>query len=114
MSTENATSMAIAIEKELYDYEEAGTTFGIDEDTQETLTAYDYLDGVLDIEYRVSGNGKYRSAKVVTGFGGPNVWIDTARQQVGVSWYCEPVYRDLPVTFCEQLDEALAELWSIR
>jgi hypothetical protein len=114
MSNEDATKMADSISRELYTYAEDGNVFGIDEDTQEEATAYDYLEDALDIEYRVGSDGKYRSAKVLTGWGGPNVWIDTARQQVAVAWYCEPVYRDLPVEFCNELDEALAELWSIR
>lgn len=114
MSTELATEQAVSISEELYEFNRAGDPFGTDPDTNEPLTAYDYLEDVLDIEYRVGSDGKYRSAKVLVGFGGPNVWIDTQREQVGVSWYCDPVYRDLPVEFCRELDEALAELWSIR
>lgn len=114
MSKELAEQQADSIAQTIYADIETGDTFGRNEDDHHKLDAYEWLEDALDIEYRVSGDGNYRSAKVLTGWGGPNVWIDTAREQVGVAWYCEPVYRDLPETFCRELDEALEELWSAR
>lgn len=76
---------------------------------QEELGAFGYLSGALDIEYRVSSDGEYRSAAILIAYGGPNAWVDTGARQLIVSWG-ERVYRDLPRQFCAELDEALEQL----
>lgn len=98
---------------------EAGYPFGYDEDRtnygeEAELTAYDWLEDALDIEYRVSSEGEYRSARVLIGWGGPNVWVDTARHQIQVSWYSPLVELTLPDEFIDGLNEALEEIWGTR
>lgn len=95
-----------------------GYPFGYDEDRvnygeEAELTAWDWLGDVLDIEYRVGSDGEYRSAKVLIGFGGPNVWVDTATCSLVVYWDTREE-RDLPLSFCEELDDVLAEMWAVR
>jgi hypothetical protein len=90
---------------------EAGTPFGLDEDTNEELTAYDWLGDVLDIEYRVTGDKQYRSAKLCLGWGGPNVWLDTHTGMLSVYWGSDSATVELPLSFIDYLNEALNEMW---
>lgn len=121
MSNATATDYVSEIAERFWKDAEAGAPFGTDQEAFDNgeisspeLTAMDYLQDVLDIEYRVDGSGRYRSAKILIGYGGPNVWIDTATKQLVVAWWSAPVSRDLPELVCDQLDEALSELWSMR
>lgn len=96
---------------------EAGYPFGRSEEPDEELeevSVYDWLGDVLDIEYRVGSYREYRSARIMTACGGPNVWIDTARQEIQVAWYSPIETAELPEEFCDRLDEALAELWEMN
>lgn len=119
MTNKLASDYADSMAKDILDNTRAGYPFGkeeyVDEHSGEhnELTAYDYLDDALDIEYRVDFDGKYRSAKILVGFGGPNVWVDTAQQTLSVYWDSLEV-RDLPNQFCDLLDEALSEVWGMR
>lgn len=112
MTTSTATAYAEDMAKEIYANCEAGTPFGLNEDTGEELTAYDWLEDVLDIEYRVGSDGKYRSALVMIGWGGPNVYVDTKRSEVLVYWYSPEASAELPQEFIDGLDEALQEMMS--
>lgn len=117
MTDTTAQETADNFAQSIRDDVEAGFPFGrndYEEAQIEQLSAYDWLEDALDIEYRVGGDGAYRSARVLVGWGGPNIWVDTARQEVQVSWYSPIHTADLPVTFCETLDEVLEELWSVR
>lgn len=135
MSTELASNHADSIAADIHWMTDAGTPFGIihemegwadidgdeyadwrdNEDTEwREATALDYLDDVLDTEYRVGSDGVYRSAKILIGFGGPNVWIDTGTGQLEVTWWSAPEFRELPDSFIEGLDEVLEELWNCR
>lgn len=77
----------------------------------DNLGAYGYLDNVLDIEYRVSSHGDYRSARVMITCGGPTAWIDTRTRQLEVYWD-ERTFVDIPEQFCAELDDYLEELFS--
>lgn len=78
----------------------------------EQITAYDWLQDALDIEYRVGSDGVYRSARVLVAFGGPNIWIDTGTNTVDGAWWGDRA----SATFDDALgiDEALRELWACR
>lgn len=78
----------------------------------EPMTAYDYLQDVLDIEYIVSSDGTYRGARVLVAFGGPNIWVDTKRGIVEGAWWMDKA--TAPFTDNIGLDEALEELWNCR
>ena len=84
---------------------------GVEDYTE--ASGYDYLSDVLDIEYIVSADKTYKAARILVAFGGPNAWINTQTHQLEVSWWSEPVYRELPREFCEALDDFLAELYNI-
>ena len=79
----------------------------------EYLTAFDYLQDALDIEYIVNSKGEYLGARVLVACGGPNIWINTRTKQVEGHWWensCIMSYdRDE-----WDLDSALEELWTCR
>lgn len=90
---------------------EAGTPFGVNDEGEE-MTAYDWLEDVLDITYHVDGNGQYRGAEVLTCVGGPTAYLETRHGVMTVSWD-ETVEEYMPLAFTEPLDEALRELWEM-
>ena len=121
MTTTSATEYAESVARDIWANTEKGEPFGSDQerfDNGETespeLSAYDYLENALDIEYRVDSSRRYRSAKVLIGYGGPNVWIDTATRALVVAWWSAPVSVDLPQQFCDELDTAISELWEMN
>jgi hypothetical protein len=76
----------------------------------EQMSAFDYLQDALDIEYIVNSKKEYLGARVLVAFGGPNIWINTRTKQVEGAWWGEsftmPYHQD-----SIGLDEALEELW---
>ena len=48
--------------------------------------ALDYLDDALDIQWVTQGGLTFIGARVLVAFGGPNIWIDTAKQKVEGFW----------------------------
>lgn len=78
----------------------------------EPMTAFDYLQDALDIEYVVNGLGEYLGARVLVAFGGPNIWIDTRRSMVDGYWWQDKA----SASFSDAigLDDVLSELWNCR
>lgn len=131
MEMSNAESYAQSIADDIARMSAEGTPFGLidhntgewtdseegfaawreDEDSEwEEASALDYLSDVLDIEYRVGQDNEYRSALVMIAMGGPNAWIDTKTGELIVTWWSEPVRRELPRDFIDGIDAALEEL----
>lgn len=52
----------------------------------EELTIYDYFSDFLDIDYTVNRYKEYQSASICIGWGGPNIYIDTADAYVKLYW----------------------------
>ena len=75
----------------------------------EPMSAFDYLEDALDIEYIVNSKRQYLGARVLVAFGGPNIWVDTKRGIVEGSWWGESA--SVPFTDNIGLDEALQTLW---
>lgn len=77
----------------------------------EPMTAFDYLQDALDIEYIVASDRKtYLGARVLVAFGGPNIWINTRTQTVEGHWWADS-YTEA-YTDSIGLDEALEELFN--
>ena len=55
----------------------------------DTLGAWDYIKDALDVEYTVSGKKDYLGASILVAFGGPNITINTRKQQVEAHWWGE-------------------------
>ncbi|MEL0090470.1 MAG: hypothetical protein VW714_08320 [Rhodospirillales bacterium] len=82
------------------------------EEERGDMSGFDYLNGALDIEYVVDGNGDYLGARVLVAFGGPNIWINTRRNMIEGAWWDE----SCAVSFTDNigLDDTLSELWGCR
>lgn len=100
-------------------HEENCTTFSEEEESLEEHldwcdlrpSAYDWLEGALDIEYIVGSDREYRGARVLVAFGGPNIWVDTRRGVVEGHWWLD----DATAAYNDALglDDALAEYWEV-
>lgn len=89
-------------------------TYDIREDGYREADALDYLSDVLDIQYLVTSDARYRAARICIAFGGPTAWIDTRTGLLEVQWWSAPVTRSLPEKVIDGLDAALEELWETR
>ena len=110
-----AAEYADSLHESIWLDSDSGYAFGYDPDREvygepAEISAYDFLEDALDIEFRVSSDGSFRSAEILIAYGGPNAMIDTRRSTLTVSWDTFET-RSLPLSFIEALNEALAELW---
>ena len=86
-----------------------------DEDTNydgEPMSAFDYLQDALDIEYIVNRGGEYLGARVLVTLGGPNIWINTRTKTVEGYWWSDRAESSFEDNL--GLDDALGELWNCR
>ena len=76
----------------------------------EEMTAFDYLQDALDIEYIVNSKKEYLGARVLVAFGGPNIWVDTRKGIVEGAWWGDSA----SASFVDNigLDDALSELFN--
>ena len=51
------------------------------------LSGFDYIADVLDINWILDSNRELKGARLLVAFGGPNIWIDTAKQTVEGHWW---------------------------
>ena len=51
------------------------------------LSGFDYLADVLDVEWVLHQDRTLKGARLLVAFGGPNIWIDTAKQTVEGHWW---------------------------
>jgi hypothetical protein len=77
------------------------------------ISAFDWLENALDIQYIVTGSGEYLGALVLVAFGCPNIWVNTQEQSVKGYWWSD--YAEARIDGDSLgLDDALAELWECR
>lgn len=81
-------------------------------DDGEQATMYDYFDDPLDFEYTIASNGEYLGVRVYVTLGGPNVWIDTRRGEIGGAWGTDRADRWLPREICDEIDEIFSEYYN--
>lgn len=79
----------------------------------EILGIWDYMSDILDMEYRVGSDRKYRSCRVMVAFGGPNIYIDTASRSVDLYWWNERATYLLSIDAADAIDEWAEEYWNI-
>ena len=53
----------------------------------DTLNGFDYIADVLDVNWVLDANREFLGARLLVSFGGPNIWIDTAKQTVEGRWW---------------------------
>lgn len=85
-----------------------------DVDDLERLGVWDYMDDVLDIEYRISGRMELRSVQVMVACGGPNIYIDTGARAVQLFWWFDKAEYPLAYDACAEIDEWAEELFECR
>jgi hypothetical protein len=75
------------------------------------VSAYDYLQDALDIEYIIGSDKRYLGARVLVAFGGPNIWINTRTKQVEGYWWGESAIVSYNTDEMD-LDSALEDLYN--
>ena len=78
------------------------------------MSVYDFISDALDIEVSCSLDREYRSARVMVAYGGPNIYIDTARKAVELYWWTDRAEYPISSSAADALDEAIAEYWEVR
>lgn len=81
-------------------------------DDGEQTTFYDYFEDPLDYEYTIGADGSYLGVRVYVTLGGPNVWIDTRRGEIGGAWGTDRADRWLPREICDEIDEIFSEYYN--
>jgi hypothetical protein len=77
------------------------------------LDAFDWLEGALDIRYKIDSNGDCIGGEVLVCFGGPTVWVDTEAMLIRGYWWsntCLMHYHEDPMG----LNDAVIELGGCR
>jgi len=119
MSNASAREYAESIAAEIRQNVKNGTPFGVvsddnpatDRENGEELDAFDWLEGVLDIQYLVNSDRTYSAARVCIAFGGPAAWIDTRTGMLECAWWSAVESVELPGEFIDALDDALSEMY---
>ena len=86
---------------------------GFDDETNddgEPLSAFDYLQDALDIEYIVNSKKEYLGARVLVAFGGPNIWVNTRTKTIEGYWWADKATASFDDGI--GLDDALEELYN--
>ena len=76
----------------------------------EEMTAFDYLQDALDIEYIVNSKKEYLGARVLVAFGGPNIWVNTRTKTIEGYWWADKATASFDDGI--GLDDALEELYN--
>ena len=78
----------------------------------EIATIGDYFSDFYDVDYIINREKKYKACRVLVAFGGPNIYIDTWRQEVQLEWWSDTATADIPEELCEQIDEFFKEIYN--
>lgn len=77
----------------------------LDESDLEALNVYDYLsDCCYDVEYRIDGNGNFKSVEIMVAAGGPNIYVDTGYRKVKLYWWNQRAEYPLSSDACNEID----------
>lgn len=82
-------------------------------DDGEPATMWDYFNDPLDFEYTVSARGDYMGVRVYVALGGPNIWIDTRRGEIGGAWGTDRAERWLPSEIAEEIDSVFSDYYEM-
>ena len=66
----------------------------------------DYLDDVLDVEFKIGGDFRYRGVQIQLAFGGPNIYFDTISGKVEGYWgFGNSFYATVNNATCDAVDD---------
>ena len=82
-------------------------------DDWEQVTIYDYLEDVLDINFLIDYQHRYKSCRLLVTFGGPNVYVDTETGQVELYWWGDTAKYPLSRSSRWAIDDAVKEIYEI-
>ena len=60
--------------------------FEDDIEAEREYSIYDYLEGVLDVNWILNADKSLRGAELLVAFGGPNIYVDTVHKVVTGYW----------------------------
>ena len=83
-----------------------------EEITNKKISIDDLMESVLDIEWITHNDHKYKAARLLVTFGGPNVWVNLQTNTVDGYWGCDKVSWGFVDNI--GLDDYLEELHSCR
>ena len=80
------------------------------EDCGETMSGFDYIEDVLDIQYIISSKKEFLGSRILVAFGGPNIWINTQTKTVEGYWWGDKAFASY---YNDEMDieGAVQELW---
>ena len=87
--------------------------FDVEYKEGDIMSASDYLEQMLDIEYITDRNGDYLGAKILMTFGGPNIYINTRYEQIEGYWWGDE-YKATYTNDEMGIDDFARELWGCR
>lgn len=100
------------------DWEDVGDAFKCPEcgavgdvDWWDTLSVWDFLADVYNVEFRVDSSKELRSVQIMVACGGPNIYLDTASRDVELYWWTESARWPLSTAAVEALDDWAEEYW---
>lgn len=94
---------------------DCGCHIGIDDYDNETIGMYDYFGGhIYDIEYTIGSDFDYRGTRVMTAYGGPNIYINTNNKRVELYWWGDTAYAALSDSAVSAIDEYFEGEYNIR
>lgn len=84
----------------------------IEENEAEQLTAWEYFEGVLDVEYLIGSDGSYRACRLMVACGGPNIYVDTASAAVELYWWGDTAKACFSRSTADAIDADFEELYT--
>lgn len=79
----------------------------------EQVTIMDYFCDVLDVEYRIGADRKYRSVRLMIAYGGPNIYVDTAEKAVVLYWGTERAKYPISTDVVNAIDEIWNDAYNV-
>ena len=83
-------------------------------DDGERATFWDYFEDVLDIEYRIDGQLRYKGVSLAVTLGGPNIWVDTWAGEVRGYWGSDRETAWLPREICDEIDAVFEDCYEAQ
>jgi desulfoferrodoxin-like iron-binding protein len=80
-------------------------------DYPEGLSLYDYFDDVLDINYTLNSNKELISVRLLLAWGGPNIYLDTLRNELTLHWWGDYERLDVDRDICDAVTAVFNELF---
>lgn len=84
----------------------------LDRLADEPESLYSYFEDCLDIEYRISGDGTYRSVEICVACGGPGIYVDTGSNNVKLFWGGDRAEWSIRSETGDMIDEIFEEYYN--